>query len=174
IVVAVMQNAGVGTGSDDRWIGDRLCAAMKKFMDQLGFDLIFVPTRTSGAHGTPMSVAGDLSCATDELELMRILDQTHRGQWRPNIDDGRRRRDARPYAAAYFVEQRRYGVIPRGIEADRGEQRGLIGHPIGELGRQLADGVGLVEREYLPCCFRPITKAIPDFALGVLVATEQD
>src|ERR1700694_87178 len=169
-----MQDARVGSGGDDRGIRERLRAGAQEFVNQLGLDLIFVPARTCLAHRTAVCAARNEGRAAEELELAVILEEPHCRERSTDVDHRLRRRDTRAHAATHFVQRRRGRVVPRGIESERGINRTLVTGPVGELGAKLGYRIRLVKPEDFARGVGTIAKAVPDFALRVLVPAKKD
>ena len=174
VVVAIMQDAGVGAGCHDRRIRDRLRAEAQEFVHQLRLDFVFVPARAREAHCTPVCSAGDLRRPAQQRELLRILVQPHRGQRGADVDHRFRRGNAGAHAIAYFIERRGDRIVPQRIEPERRVERRPVARPIGELASKLRDGICLVEAEDLPRSVGTVAKAVPYLTLGIFVAAEQN
>ena len=143
-------------------------------MHQLGLDLIFVPARTRLAHGAAVRAARNECRAAEELELAFILEQPHCRERSTDVDHRLRRRDARAHAATDFVQRRSGRVIPSGVESERGVNRTLVTGPVGELGAKLGYRIRFVKPEDFARGVGTIAKAVPDFALRVLVPAKKD
>ena len=88
--------------------------------------------------------------------------------------DGARRPFAGPGLGADFVERLGDAGVPRGVVADGVPQRVAVDEEFGQFLVELLDRVGGVEAEGGFRGFRAVAVAVPDFALFVLFAAEQD
>ena len=143
-------------------------------MHQLGLDLIFVPTRTRLAHRAAVRAARNERRAAEELQLAFILVEPHCRERSTHVDHRLRRRDARAHAAAHFVQGRRGRVVPRRIKSEWCVDCRLVTGPVGKLGAKLGYWIRLVKSEDLARGIGTIAKAVPDFALLVLVPAKKD
>jgi hypothetical protein len=74
---------------------------------------------------------------------------------------------------AHAVEGVGEAAVPVGLVAHRVEDGGLVEQQLGELGVEFGDGVGLVEAEGFAGGLGAVAVAVPDLALDVLAAAEQ-
>ena len=174
IVVAVVQHAGVGPGRDDRRISDRLRAGTQEFVRKLGLDLIFVPVGSRACHRPAMRAARNVGRTADMPQFMLVLVQAHRRERRAHIDHGFRHRNAGADAIAQLVERSRDRFVPMRVQAARRIQSRAVATKVRKLCGKFTHRIRFVETEDLARCVRPVTKAIPDLALDVLVPAEQD
>ena len=173
VVVAIMQHARVGTGGDDRWIGDGLCAVAQEFVQQLGFGLVFVPARPRGAHRALVRSAGDRRRLPHQFQLVIVLDEAHRVDGTADVDDIVGRRYASARAIAHLIQQLRDLLVPGVEQPQWREQRRPVRRQLRQLFGQRGNGMGFVEAENFPGRIGAIAETIPDFTLGVLFAAEQ-
>src|SRR5882762_2825058 len=76
VVVAVMQDAGVGSSGDDRPVRGILGAAAAELVEKLRLDLVFAASSTGRAHRAFVGGLRDRSRAAHHGELAVVLDQT--------------------------------------------------------------------------------------------------
>ena len=168
-----MQHAGVGAAGDDRRIGRRLRAAAAEFVQQFGFDLVFGAAGRGRAHRAPVGRGRYLRRAPHGRQFVRVLDEPHVVEQGAHVGDRGRRRDAIAHLRAHRVQPAQHARVPRLVAAEMAVQRRLIRKQFRQQCIKLADRMALVEMKLFPRPLGSIAKAVPDFALDVLVATEQ-
>jgi len=174
VVVAVVQHARIRAAGDDGRVRHSLRAVPEELVQKLGLDLVFVPADTRALHRAAVRASGDFGSASHQFELMLVLHETQGVERLADIDDFLRRGDSRACASADLVQKPRDFLVPGSEQAERREQRRLIGGEIRQHVVELGDCVRLVEAENFARRIGPITKAVPNFSFGVLVAAEQN
>src|SRR5574343_863766 len=174
VVLDVVQHAGVGATGDDGRVGVGVGAAFAEFVGQLGFQFVLGQAGTTGAHGAGVAGAGDVGRALLDVGFGGVLDQAHGVEFSAQVIDGARRPLAGPGLGADFVQGLGDPRVPFGVVADGVPQRVAVDEEFGQFFVELLDGVGSVETEGTFGGFRSVTVAVPDFALFVLFAAEQN
>jgi hypothetical protein len=77
------------------------------------------------------------------------------------------------HALAHFVQQAGNLVIPRSEQSERRVQRRAVRRELRQEAVELRDRMRLVEAEDLARRIGPVAKAVPDLALLIFLATEQ-
>ena len=85
-----------------------------------------------------------------------------------------RRADAAARLPPHHLRPALYLGVERGAAAERVKQRRRIGQQLAHLGVERSDRERGVEAERLACGLGAMTETVPDFALDILLATEQD
>ena len=174
LVVDIVQYAGVWTAGDDRRVGRRLGAGAAKGLLDHGLDLVFEHAGPGGSHRLAVGLGGNRRGAPHQRDLGGVLDQSHLVEQGAYVVDRRRRGDTAAGIGTDRIEGARQALVPGHIVAERVVDRRLIGEVLGEHLVERADGMGLVHRELLAGRVRAVAKAIPDLALRILLATQQD
>ena len=104
---------------------------------------------------------------------MRILDQAHLVDQRSHVLHTLGRADAGARLGAHRVQPAHGARVPSGVGPDRVVERRLVAEQSRDFCIQFGDRVTLVEAEALLRALRPAAKAVPGFALFVLLAAEQ-
>ena len=121
-----------------------------------------------------MRAGGDARGAPHERELVRVLDQAHLVDQRAHVLHALGRGDAGARLRAHRVQPAHRARVPVGVGAQRVVQRRLVLEQLGQRLVELVDRMRLVEAEALARRLRPVAEAVPDLALRVLLAAEQD
>ncbi len=174
VVGDIVEDAGVGAGGDDGPVGRRLAALAAEFVNQVGFEFVFVAASGRSLHRPPVGVDRDGCRATHQRQFVAILDQAHVIQGGTQIVDHRRCTLAGPTLRPHGSECRGDTVVAVGIETDRMPQRRLVGEQFGQRFIELVDGACLVEAESFACRFGAVTVAVPDLPVGIARPAKQD
>ena len=173
VVLAVMQDAGVFAGSDDRAVGRHLRAALAELVIQLGFQAVLIQSGAAGLHGAYVGTGGNVGSGLHHLHFRRRLVQAHVMQqvvegdklirWLRTLARlGADHVDPLHQMTVEFLMDAE-GVIDPLAAFDQARQNLVdVADREGIIGAELADGAILTG-----------TQAIPQLALGVALAAEQ-
>ena len=173
IVEDVVQHAGIRPPGDDRPVRGELRAAAPELVQQLGFDLVLVASRARRLHRAPVRAGGDARRAPHHRELVRVLDQAHVVDQSAHVVHAIGGRDACARAGAHSVQPVHRPRIPVRVGAEGVEQRRRVLQQLRERLVELADRVRFVEAEALARGLGPVAVAVPDLALLVAAAAEE-
>ena len=107
-------------------------------------------------------------------ELVVVLDQPHLVERDAHVADLGRRGDAGAGLRAHVVQPAHDARVPGRVHARRVVERGLVRDELRQLCVELADRVRLVEAERFARRLGAVAEAVPQLALRVLLAAEED
>ncbi|MCY1291369.1 hypothetical protein D9M70_405550 [compost metagenome] len=171
---AVVQHAGIGAGGDDRVVGHALRAVAAELIEQLGFEVVFAQARARGLHRAHMGPGGDFARAAHDGQFARVLEQPHLVKHRADIDRHRRRGHAGTALHAHGVEPAAHLHVGAGRLGQRVSDLRAVGQQRRQRRVDLFDRMRLVEAERGARPFGAVAETVPDLALLVLGAAEQD
>ena len=174
VVADVVQHAGVRPASDDGRVGMAVSPALAEFVGQFGFQFVLGHAGTAGAHGAGMAGAGDVGGTLHDDQFGLVLDQTHGIKLGAQVVNRSRRTLAGAGLGADFVQRLGDAGIPAGVMADGVPERVAVDQQFGQFFVQLFDGKRRIETKGAFRRLRAVAVAVPDFALFMLVAAEQD
>jgi hypothetical protein len=175
----VVQHAGVRAGRDDRAVGRTLRAVAAELVQQLGLDLVFAHAAAgvaaealrAEAHRAPMRAGRDRGGAAHRRQLAGVLHEPHLAEQRIQVVLRRRRAHAHPRLARSVASQPSTRACSRaGRPAARlpAGSRALDGDLVERLERER-----FVDAEALRRRGAAEADAVPDLALGVLLAADE-
>ena len=106
--------------------------------------------------------------------FVRILAQPHVIERRVQVVHFSRRPLAGTVLRAHCVQRGDDPGIPGGILTQCMPQRAAVGDEFGQPLFERAERIGLIKTESIACRFGTVAEAVPDFALGILFAAEQN
>ncbi|MNI30603.1 hypothetical protein D3C73_844560 [compost metagenome] len=169
-----MQDAAVAPRRDDRPVGRHLRPALAELVIEFGFQAEFMQPGTAGLHGAYVRLSGNPRGFAHHLHFCRRFIQAHVVQQMIQGNEFVRRLGTEVGLGADHVDPLHQVAVEFGVAA-----HGRI-HPVTafDQARQdvvdIGDGKGVVGAEVANRAFLPGTQAIPQFALGVALAAEQD
>ena len=173
VVIDVMQHAGTRTAGDDGREGVTAGALTAELVDEFGFQRVFGQAGATGAHGARVAGRGDVGGAAQTVEFVRVLDKAQSVEQLARIADLCWRSLSRTRLGAYGAKRASDLPVPVRIVPERMPQDGSVGDQFRQTLFQFIDGVGFVDAEGFTRGRRPVAEAVPDFALDVLLAAEQ-
>src|SRR5712692_11717050 len=174
VVVAVMQDAGVGSSGNDRPVRGILGSAAAKLVEKLRLDLVFAAPRAGRAHRAFVGGRRDRRRAAHHGELPVVLDQTHVVERGAHVADLGRRADARACLRADLIQPSHDARVPTRVGSGGVVKRRLIGEQLGHVLVERLHGIGLIETKRGPCALGAVAYALPELALRVTLATEEN
>ena len=169
-----MQHAGIGAARDDRRVGGRLRAEAQEFVRELGLDLVLVPAHAGALHRAPVRAA-EIAAARriSAISCSSLTSRSASSVCRMStISSGALTPvRARPRTSLRTAVTLRSQAL---VEPQRRVQRRPVRGEVRQDPVELGDRARLVEAEDLARGVGAETKAVPDLALLVLVAAEQD
>src|SRR2546426_7788677 len=174
VVVAVMQDAGVGPSGNDRPVRGILSSAAAKLVEKLRLDLVFAASRAGRAHRAFMGSRRDLRSAAHHGELAVVLDQAHVVERGAHVADFGRRGDARACLRPDLIQPSHDARVPTRVGAGGVVKRRLIGEQLRHVLVERLHGIGLIETKGGPCALRAVAHALPELALRIAFAAEEN
>ncbi len=171
---AVVQHAGIGTGSDDGVVRHRLRAVAAELVQQFGVEVVFAHVLAgaqharAALHGTDVGACADAGGPAHHVLLVRVLHQPHLVEQGAEVSLLRRTERAEAHAGAHLLQP---AVHPRRQTLVRGEGEP---HPLPVFEQprqqqlQLRRRVRGVHAQRLHGRVGPQPVAVPDLALQVL------
>jgi hypothetical protein len=132
------------------------------------------PFPAAGAHGAGVASRSDVCGAAHEVDLVRVLGQPHLRRAGPQIADFARRALAAAALGAHGIQRVGDAAVPVGVVAERVPERAAVGDQVGQLLFETGNRIGFGEAEGLGGGFGAVAEAVPDLALLVLFAAEED
>ncbi|MNZ81028.1 hypothetical protein D3C78_996840 [compost metagenome] len=169
-----MQDAAVAPRRDDRPVGRHLRPALAEFVIELGFQAEFVQPGATGLHGPYMRLGGNPRRFAHHFHFCRRFIQAHVVQQMIQGNEFVRRLGTEVGLGADHVDPLHQVAVEFGVAA-----HGRI-HPVTafDQARQdvvdISDRKGVIGAEVANSALLPGTQAIPQLALGVAFAAEQD
>src|SRR6266853_2445571 len=174
VVVAVMQDAGVGSSGDDRPVRGILRAAAAKLVEKLRLDLVFAASGAGCAHRAFVGGRRDRGRAAHHGELAFVLDETHVVERRAHVANLGRRGDARARLRPDLIQPSHDARVPTRVGSGGVVKRRLIGEELGHVLVERPHGIGLIETKGGSCALGTVADAFPELALRTALAAEEN
>ena len=171
-VLAVVEDAAVGTATDDRQVGDVRIGAVELVTDLSG-DLVLEHVRPAMSHGPPMGRTGDGGRMTHLRDLGSALVEPHLVQRVLECDDLMRRMATLLGQRAQSVDPTDHALIEVPVDPDGVEHPGAVLHETGEDVVDVGDREGVIGAEPAARTGRAGTPAVPGLACRITVSHEQ-
>ena len=172
IILRVVQNAGVGPRSDDRWVAVSRRSFIPEHELHGGLGLVFPHPRLGSLHGGGVAGHRDL-CRTSEQRGLRLrLAKAQFGKERGRVDHGMRNDSPKavlegrepPHLSQHVVVQPAAPSVVEPLTADE---------MIGELATQLGNGIGGIGPVVGDRSFDPTAVSVPDLHFRVSWTDEE-
>ncbi|MCY1397965.1 hypothetical protein D9M71_129890 [compost metagenome] len=173
VVLAVVQDAGIAAGRDDRAVGRQLGAPLAELVVKLGLQVVLVQPCTAGLHGTHMGSCGDFRSLAHHRDLASRLDQAHLMQAVVEGDELGGHRGAMACLAAHVVDPADQLAVELGVDTHGVVNAREAGDQAGENLIDDADGEGLVGAVVAQRALLAGAQAVPQLTLGIALAAEQ-
>ena len=145
-----------------------------ELVEELGLDLVLHLRGPGRPHRADVGAGGDLGRPPHHRELVIVLDQPHRVERHAQIADLGGRSDAGAGERTDVVQPAHDARVPGRVHARRVVQRRLVRKELRQLRVELGDRIRLVEAERLARRLRAVAEALPQLALRMLLAAEED
>src|SRR6266853_492761 len=174
VVVAIMQNAGVGSSGDDRPVRGILGAAAAKLVEKLRLDLVFAASTAGRAHRAFVGGCRDRRRAAHHGELPVVLEEAHLVERGAHVAYFRRRSDARARLRPDLIQPSHDARVPTRVGSGGVVKRGLIGEELRHVLVERLHRIGFIETEGGSCALGAVADAFPEFALRIALAAEEN
>src|SRR6266849_6158329 len=174
VVVAVMQDAGVGSSGNDRPVRGILGAAATKLVEKLRLDLVFAASGAGRAHRAFVGGHRDRRRAAHHGELAVVLEETHFVEGGAHVADFGRRRDAGACLRPDLIQPSHDARVPSRVGPGGIVKRWLIGEQLRHVLVERLHGIGLIETKRGLSALGAVAHALPELALRVTLATEEN
>ncbi len=173
IVLAVVQDAGVASGGDDRAVGRHLRPALAELVFQLGFQVVLEQPRPAHLHRPDVRPGGDLGGVAHDLHFVGALVQPLVVQQVVEGNELVRRLRALAGLGADHVDPVHQPAVEVGIGA-----KGVV-DPVAAFDQagqdvvDIADGKGVVGAVLADRTVLAGAQAVPQFTLRIPLAAEK-